>query len=137
MKKNKFLALLLAMAMALLLTACQINIPGVGTVRINDGSKNDHDTDGSPAGNSYDTSLAQLREEAMDLPSYLFAAAYIGSSAGGPTIWSFPCRSGCARRRRSCVPSIRSSRISPVNGWWAAAAACSAWCPATPMPPLR
>ena len=90
MKKNKFLALLLAMAMALLLTACQINIPGVGTVRINDGSKNDHDTDGSPAGNSYDTSLVQLREEAMDLPSYLFAAAYIGSSAGGPDDLELP-----------------------------------------------
>ena len=90
MKKNKFLALLLAMAMALLLTACQINIPGVGTVRINDGSKNDHDADGSPAGNSYDTSLTQLREEAMDLPSYLFAAAYIGSSAGGPDDLELP-----------------------------------------------
>ena len=91
MKKNKFLALLLAMAMALLLTACQINIPGVGTVRINDGSKNGHDTtDGSPAGNSYDTSLTQLREEAMDLPSYLFAAAYIGSSAGGPDDLELP-----------------------------------------------
>lgn len=94
MKRNKFPALLLAMAMALLLTACQINIPGIGTVRINDGSKDDHDTDGSPAGNSYDTSLTQLREEAMDLPSYLFAAAYIGSAAGGRTILSFPYRSG-------------------------------------------
>ena len=90
MKRNKFPALLLAMAMALLLTACQINIPGIGTVRINDGSKNDHDTDGSPAGNSYDTSLTQLREEAMDLPSYLFAAAYIGSSAGGPDDLELP-----------------------------------------------
>ena len=83
-EKNPILCLLLALAMMLTLTACQINIPGVGTVRISDGSKGDHDADGSPAGNSYDTSLAQLREEAMDLPSYLFAAAYIGSSAGGP-----------------------------------------------------
>ena len=90
MKKNPILCLLLALAMMLTLTACQINIPGVGTVRINDGSKNDHDADGSPAGNSYDTSLAQLREEAMDLPSYLFAAAYIGSSAGGPDDLELP-----------------------------------------------
>ena len=90
MKKNPILCLLLALAMMLTLTACQIDIPGVGTVRINDGSKNDHDADGSPAGNSYDTSLAQLREEAMDLPSYLFAAAYIGSSAGGPDDLELP-----------------------------------------------
>lgn len=90
MKKNPILCLLLALAMMLTLTACQINIPGVGTVRINDGSKNDHDADGPPAGNSYDTSLAQLREEAMDLPSYLFAAAYIGSSAGGPDDLELP-----------------------------------------------
>ena len=89
-EKNPILCLLLALAMMLTLTACQINIPGVGTVRINDGSKNDHDADGSPAGNSYDTSLAQLREEAMDLPSYLFAAAYIGSSAGGPDDLELP-----------------------------------------------
>ena len=90
MKKNPILCLLLALAMMLTLTACQIDIPGVGTVRINDGSKNSHDADGSPAGNSYDTSLAQLREEAMDLPSYLFAAAYIGSSAGGPDDLELP-----------------------------------------------
>ena len=90
--------LLLALAMMLTLTACQINIPGVGTVRINDGSKNDHDADGSPAGNSDDTSLAQLREEAMDLPSYLFAAAYIGSSASTWTLRS--CRRRSPRRRR-------------------------------------
>ena len=89
-EKNPILCLLLALAMMLTLTACQINIPGVGTVRINDGSKDSHDADGSPAGNSYDTSLAQLREEAMDLPSYLFAAAYIGSSAGGPDDLELP-----------------------------------------------
>ena len=34
MKKNKFLAVLLAMAIALLLTACQVDIPGVGTLHI-------------------------------------------------------------------------------------------------------
>ena len=89
-EKNPILCLLLALAMMLTLTACQIDIPGVGTVRINDGSKDSHDADGSPAGNSYDTSLAQLREEAMDLPSYLFAAAYIGSSAGGPDDLELP-----------------------------------------------
>ena len=89
-EKNPILCLLLALAMMLTLTACQIDIPGVGTVRINDGSKDSHDADGSPAGNSDDTSLAQLREEAMDLPSYLFAAAYIGSSAGGPDDLELP-----------------------------------------------
>ena len=44
MKKKKFVALLLAMAMALLLTACQVDIPGVGTLHIGDGKE--------PAGNN-------------------------------------------------------------------------------------
>lgn len=34
MKKNPILCLLLALAMMLTLTACQINIPGVGTVEL-------------------------------------------------------------------------------------------------------
>ena len=47
MKKKKFVALLLAMAMALLLTACQVDIPGVGTLHIGDGKE--------PAGNNGNT----------------------------------------------------------------------------------
>lgn len=137
MKKNKFLALLLAMAMALLLTACQINIPGVGTVRINDGGKIDHDTDGSPAGNSYDTSLTQLREEAMDLPSYLFAAAYIGSSAGGPDDLELPLQEWVRAAAPELCAQYPFVQNTPRERWWAAAAACSAWCLATPTPPLR
>ena len=90
MKKNPILCLLLALAMMLTLTACQINIPGVGTVRINDGSKNDHATDGSPAGNSYDTSLTQLRKHMAEVPDYIFAVAYISSAAGGPDDFELP-----------------------------------------------
>ena len=94
MKKSKFLALLLAMAMALLLTACQVDIPGVGTLHIGDGKEpagNNGNTgnNGTNNGNTgddmggvniegdHDDSIDRLREE-MDLPSYLFAAAFIG-----------------------------------------------------------
>ena len=38
MKKNLILCLLLALAMMVSLTACQVEIPGIGTVNINDGS---------------------------------------------------------------------------------------------------
>ena len=89
MKKNPILCLLLALTMLLTMTACQTEIPGIGTIRINDGSKNGHDPDSAAAGDSYDASLAQLREE-MSLPSYLFAAALIGSSAGGPDDLELP-----------------------------------------------
>ena len=89
MKKNLILCLLLVLTMLLTMTACQTEIPGIGTIRINDGSKNGHDPDSAAAGDSYDASLAQLREE-MSLPSYLFAAALIGSSAGGPDDLELP-----------------------------------------------
>ena len=99
MKKSKFLALLLAMAMALLLTACQVDIPGVGTLHIGDGKEpagNNGNTgnNGTNNGNNgdnmggvniegdYDDSIDLLRESMAD-PSYLFAAAFIGSSAAG------------------------------------------------------
>ena len=38
MKKDLILCLLLALAMMVSLTACQVEIPGIGTVNINDGS---------------------------------------------------------------------------------------------------
>ena len=106
MKKNKFLAVLLAMAIALLLTACQVDIPGVGTLHIsgdgkeptgNNGNTGNNGTNNGNTGDDmggvniegdYDDSIDLLREE-MAEPSYLFAAA------------------------------------------------CSAWYPATPTPPLR
>ena len=106
MKKSKFLALLLALAMALLLTACQVDIPGVGTLHIGDGKEpagNNGDTgnNGTNNGNTgddmggvniggdYDDSIDLLRESMAD-PSYLFAAAFIGSSAGGPDDLELP-----------------------------------------------
>ena len=100
MKKSKFLALLLAMAMALLLTACQVDIPGVGTLHIGDG-KEPAGNNGTNNGNNgdnmggvnieggYDDSIDLLRESMAD-PSYLFAAAFIGSSAGGPDDLELP-----------------------------------------------
>lgn len=97
MKRNKFPALLLAMAMALLLTACQINIPGIGTVRINDGSHaggNTGDDMGSDhpihTGNDNDDSLTLLRKNMAEVPDYIFAVAYISSAAGGSDDFELP-----------------------------------------------
>ena len=103
MKRNKFFALLLAMAMALLLTACQVDIPGVGTLHIGDGKEpagnnggngTNHGNTGDTMGGvniegGYDDSIDLLRESMAD-PSYLFAAAFIGSSAGGPDDLELP-----------------------------------------------
>ena len=93
---------LLAFTMTLPLTACQIEIPGIGTVNIKDGNlpNNGGNTDGDHDGNDvdgvnteggYDDSLNLLRGE-MDAPHYLFAAAYIGSAAGGPDDFELPMR---------------------------------------------
>ena len=79
MKKNKFLAVLLAMAIALLLTACQVDIPGVGTLHIGDG-KEPAGNNGTNNGNTgddmsgvniegdYDDSIDLLREEMAEPP---------------------------------------------------------------------
>ena len=118
---------LLVFMMTLPLTACQIEIPGIGTVNIKDsdlpnnggnmsGDDGGDDVDGVNTEGGYDDSLDLLRKE-MDAPSYMFAAAYIGSA--------------------SCAPSIRSSGIYRGSGWWAAAAICTVWCPVTPMPLSR
>ena len=97
MKKNPILCLLLALAMMVSLTACQIEIPGIGTVNINDGSNTGShagDDMGSDhtihTGNDNDDSLTLLRKNMAEVPDYIFAAAYIGSAAGGPDDFELP-----------------------------------------------
>jgi len=105
MKKNPILCLLLALAMMVSLTACQIEIPGIGTVNINDGSNagsntgshaggNTGDDMGSDhtihTGNDNDDSLALLRKNMAEVPDYIFAVAYISSAAGGPDDFELP-----------------------------------------------
>ena len=92
MKKNLILCLLLALAMMVSLTACQVEIPGIGTVNINDGSTGgnaggDHTIH---TGSDNDESLALLRKSMAEVPDYIFAAAYIGSAAGGPDDFELP-----------------------------------------------
>lgn len=88
MKKNRILCLLLAVLMALTLTACKVDFPGIGTLHIG-GDTPEPDPDGVNIEGDYDDSIDLLREE-MDLPSYLFAAAFIGGSAGGPDDLELP-----------------------------------------------
>ena len=101
MKKNPILCLLLALAMMVSLTACQIEIPGIGTVNINDGSNagshaggNTGDDTGSDhtihTGNDNDDSLTLLRKNMAEVPDYIFAVAYISSAAGGPDDFELP-----------------------------------------------
>ena len=92
MKKNPILCLLLALAMMISLTACQIEIPGVGTVKINDGSNVGGNTgdDTIHTGNDNDDSLALLRKHMAEVPDYIFAVAYISSAAGGPDDFELP-----------------------------------------------
>lgn len=157
MKKNRVLCLLLAVLMALSMAGCKGNSPGGETSHTGSSkkkpSKADIDStsirdpntdrldgsggDGVNIEGDYDDSLDLLREMMGTEPSILFAAAFIGNSAGGPDDLASPCRNGSLRRILACAPSIRSFARSPVSGWWAAAAVCSASCPATPTPPLR
>lgn len=73
----------------------QVEIPGIGTVNINDGS-----TGGKRAAiirsirEATMMTLALLRKSMAEVPDYIFAAAYIGSAAGGRTILSFRYRNG-------------------------------------------
>jgi len=100
MKKHRILCLMLALAMLVSLTACQIEIPGVGTVNIKDGNlpniggnaggnHGGDDVDGANIEGDYDDSIDLLRKE-MNGPSYMVAAAFIGSSAGGPDDLELP-----------------------------------------------
>ena len=134
MKKNLILCLLLALAMMVSLTACQVEIPGIGTVNINDGSTggNAGGDNTIHTGSDNDESLALLRKSMAEVPDYIFAAAYISSAAGGPDDFELPIQEWVSKAAPNCAPSIPSFGIFPVSGWWAAAAACSAWCPVTP-----
>ena len=92
MKKNLILCLLLALAMMVSLTACQVEIPGIGTVNINDGSTggNAGGDNTIHTGSDNDESLALLRKSMAEVPDYIFAAAYISSAAGGPDDFELP-----------------------------------------------
>ena len=81
-------ATLLALAMTLSLTGCQVEIPGVGTINISDGTTtgstggtNGGDIGGEPG--AYDDSLDLLRQELEERhQDERFAVAYIGDIDG-------------------------------------------------------
>lgn len=87
-------AALLALAMTMPLTACQVEIPGVGTININDGAS-DGDTAKTNGGEpgAYDDSLDLLRQE-MDerQQDERFAVAYIGDIDGDLSDLAIPLR---------------------------------------------
>ena len=96
-------AALLALAMTLPLTGCQVEIPGVGTVNISDGTTtggtggstgggtNGGDIGGEPG--AYDDSLDLLRQELDDRQQdERFAVAYIGDIDGKLSDLAIPLR---------------------------------------------
>ena len=110
MKKNRVLCLLLAVLMALSMAGCKGNSPGGETSHTGSSkkkpSKADIDStsirnpntdrldgsggDGVNIEGDYDDSLDLLREMMGTEPSILFAAAFIGNSAGGPDDLEIP-----------------------------------------------
>ena len=87
-------AVLLALAMTMPLTACQVEIPGVGTININDGAS-DGDTAKTNGGEpgAYDDSLNLLRQELDERQQdERFAVAYIGDIDGKLSNLAIPLR---------------------------------------------
>ena len=92
-------AALLALAMTLSLTACQVEIPGMGTINISDGTTTGG-TDGGNTGSdiggepgAYDDSLDLLRQELDDRQQdERFAVAYIGDIDGKLSDLAIPLR---------------------------------------------
>lgn len=96
--KNKLVrslaALLLALAMALPLTACQVEIPGMGTINIDDGAS-DGDTAKTNGGEpeAYDDSLDLLRQLLDERQQdERLAVAYIGDINGSLSDLAIPLR---------------------------------------------
>ena len=87
-------AMLLALAMALPLTACQVEIPGMGTININDGAS-DGDTAKTNGGEpgAYDDSLDLLRQLLDERQQdERLAVAYIGDINGSLSDLAIPLR---------------------------------------------
>ena len=92
-------AALLALAMTLSLTACQVEIPGMGTINISDGTTTGGTGGGNTGGDiggepgAYDDSLDLLRQELDDRQQdERFAVAYIGDIDGKLSDLAVPLR---------------------------------------------